>query len=229
MPESNKGKCQNRKECMRDWLCRWVERAPLVFVIAMFTLGILFWGAFNTSLEMTNNEEFCISCHEMNDYVYQEYKQTIHYTNRTGVRATCPDCHVPREWEHMVVRKVAATNELFHKVIGSINTPEKFEAKRLQLAEHVWEGMIETDSRECRNCHANEFMKLDSQGKLSQRKHARGIEEGLTCIDCHRGIAHSLPKDFDANGKLHASFKETKRPCGDCHKKLAQPDEPITW
>ncbi|MCK4742182.1 MAG: NapC/NirT family cytochrome c [Sulfuriflexus sp.] len=198
-------------------------------MFVMFALGIIFWGGFNTGMEATNNEEFCISCHEMRNNVYQEYKQTVHYTNRTGVRATCPDCHVPREWEYMVVRKVKATNELLHKIIGSIDTPEKFEAKRLQLAEHVWDSMKETDSRECKNCHANEFMKLNSQSKLSQRKHARGIKDGLTCIECHRGIAHQLPKDFDADGKLHASFKKTKRPCGDCHKHLAQSDEAITW
>ena len=60
-----------------------------------FVAGIIFWGGFNTALEMTNREEFCISCHEMKDNVYAEYKNTIHYQNRTGVRATCPDCHVP--------------------------------------------------------------------------------------------------------------------------------------
>jgi len=204
-------------------------RMPILFVLIVFISGIIFWGGFNTSLEMTNNESFCISCHEMKENVYQEYKQTVHYTNRTGIRATCPDCHVPREWEHMVVRKIGATNELVHKVLGSIDTPEKFENKRLVLAEHVWEGMKETDSRECRNCHSNKFMKLESQSKLSQRKHARGIKDGLTCIDCHRGIAHQLPKDFDADGILHAGFKKNKRPCGDCHKNLAQADEVITW
>lgn len=229
MTDSNKQRCETKKQCLRDLLCKWVDRAPILFMFVMFALGIIFWGGFNTSMEMTNNEEFCISCHEMRNNVYQEYKQTVHYTNRTGVRATCPDCHVPREWEHKVVRKIGATNELLHKVIGSIDTPEKFEAKRLKLAEHVWDSMKDTDSRECKNCHANEFMKLGSQSKLSQRKHARGIKDGLTCIECHRGIAHQLPKDFDADGKLHALFKKTKRPCGDCHKNLAQSDEQITW
>ena len=71
-----------------------------------FVAGIIFWGGFNTAMEMTNNEQFCISCHEMEDYVFQEYKDTIHYANRTGVRATCPDCHVPKEWHHKVVRKI---------------------------------------------------------------------------------------------------------------------------
>lgn len=218
-----------RRQRLRNFMCKYAERSPILFMFVMFSLGIIFWGGLNTSMEMTNNEEFCISCHEMRNNVYQEYKQTVHYTNRTGIRATCPDCHVPREWTHMFIRKISATNELFHKITGSINTREKFEAKRLELAEHVWKSMKDTDSRECRNCHANEFMKLSSQSKLSQRKHARGITDGLTCIDCHRGIAHTLPKDFDADGKLHAGFKASGRPCGDCHKNLAQADEPIRW
>jgi cytochrome c-type protein NapC len=219
----------SRQQRLRGFFSRCMERSPLLFVVVVFASGIIFWGGFNTSMEMTNNESFCISCHEMKDYVYREYQHTIHYSNRTGIRATCPDCHVPREWTHMFMRKVGATNELLHKALGSIDTPEKFAAKRLQLAGYVWENMKETDSRECRNCHANEFMDLATQSKLSQRKHKRAIKDGLTCIDCHRGIAHTLPSDFDADGTLHAGFKKTGRPCGDCHKNLAQSDEPITW
>ena len=74
----------------------------------------------NWAREVTNTEEFCISCHEMKDYVYQEYKDTIHYNNRTGVRATCPDCHVPKEWSYIMVRKIRASNELWHKALGRI-------------------------------------------------------------------------------------------------------------
>ena len=83
----------------------------------------------------------------------EEYKDSIHYTNRTGVRATYPDCHVPKEWAYKVVRKIQATNELLHKALGTIDTPEKFESKRLEIARHVWKAMKDTDSRECRNCH----------------------------------------------------------------------------
>ncbi len=52
-----------------------------------FFAGIIFWGGFHTGLEATNTLEFCVSCHEMRDTVYQEYKETVHYSNRTGVRA----------------------------------------------------------------------------------------------------------------------------------------------
>ena len=89
-----------------------------VLTLGGFIAGIIFWGGFNTALEATNTEAFCISCHEMESNVYVEIKDTIHYTNRSGVRATCPDCHVPREWGYKMIRKIRASNELLHKALG---------------------------------------------------------------------------------------------------------------
>lgn len=164
-----------------------------------FIAGIIFWGGFNTAMEATNTETFCISCHEMKENVYEEYKNTIHYNNRTGVRATCPDCHVPKEWTHKIVRKIQASNELYHKVLGSIDTPEKFDEKRLKLAKNVWKSMARTDSRECRNCHDYESMDFTFQGRRAVAQHSQGLTHGKTCIDCHKGIAHSLPPMYDVD------------------------------
>ena len=120
--------------------------AALFFMI----VGVVFWGGFNTGMEITNTLDFCISCHEMEDNVYKEYKTTIHYSNRSGVRATCSDCHVPDPWGHKVARKIQASNEVLHKILGTVDTPEKFDANRLRLAKNVWRAMKTTDSRECR-------------------------------------------------------------------------------
>ena len=81
----------------------------LGLLVVGFFSGIIFWGGFNTALEVTNTLEFCIGCHEMRDTVYQEYKKTIHYSNRTGVRAICSDCHVPKDWTHKMMRKTKAS------------------------------------------------------------------------------------------------------------------------
>jgi len=162
-----------------------------------FIAGIVFWGGFNTAMEATNTETFCISCHEMEENVYAEYKNTIHYSNPSGVRATCPDCHVPKQWHHKVIRKIKASNELYHKILGTVDTPEKFAAKRLQLARSVWKTMKATDSRECRNCHDYKSMDYVKQGRRAFNAHPKGFDEGKTCIDCHKGIAHSLPGMYD--------------------------------
>ncbi len=161
-----------------------------------FVVGILFWGGFNTGMEMTNTLEFCTTCHEMRDNVYQEYKETIHYSNRTGVRAICSDCHVPKEWTHKMIRKAKASFEVWGKLTGYIDTKEKFEEKRMELATHEWARMKETNSRECRNCHAFEAMSPELQKQTPYKKHMKAKEEGKTCIDCHKGIAHHLPKEY---------------------------------
>lgn len=166
----------------------------LSLLVIGFFAGIIFWGGFNTAMEATNSPQFCVGCHEMRDTVYQEYKQTIHYSNRTGVRAVCADCHVPRDWVHKVARKVQATKELYGKVMGTIDTPEKFEAKRLALARNEWKRMRASDSRECRNCHSFEGMNTEAQKQRARKQHEIALEDKLTCIDCHKGIAHKKPE-----------------------------------
>jgi cytochrome c-type protein NapC len=173
------------------------NRAYWSILIVGMVAGVIFWGGFNTAMEATNTMTFCISCHEMRDTVYQEYKESVHYKNPSGVQATCSDCHVPRPWVYKFVRKIKATNELYHKVMGTIDTPEKFEARRLHLAERVWESMRATDSRECRNCHDFNSMDLSEQDSYASKRHIRAQEKGETCIDCHDGIAHELPERPD--------------------------------
>ncbi|MCC8363730.1 NapC/NirT family cytochrome c [Lysobacter sp. A6] len=163
-------------------------------VAAGFLAGILFWGGFNTALEATNTEAFCTGCHEMHDNVFQELKTTIHYTNRSGVRATCPDCHVPHEWTDKIARKMQASKEVWGKIFGTINTREKFLDQRLILATHEWTRLKANDSLECRNCHDYDSMDLTRQGSRAARIHRQWLGSGSrTCIDCHKGVAHRLP------------------------------------
>lgn len=162
-------------------------------IVLLFAAGIVFWGGFNWALEATNTEKFCISCHEMEENVFKEYRNTIHYQNRTGVRATCPDCHVPKEWGPKMIRKIKATREVYGKIMGTIDTPEKFAAERPRLAENEWRRMKANNSQECRNCHNYEYFDYSVQGRRSNQMHQSGLASGQTCIDCHKGIAHSLP------------------------------------
>lgn len=197
--------------------------AAIFFMVS----GVVYWGIFNTAMEATNNLEFCISCHEMKDNVYLEYKESSHYKNRSGVRAVCSDCHVPDEWQHKVVRKIQATNELFHTVMGSISTKERFSAKRKELAESVWKTMKENDSHECRNCHNFDAMEAKKQQSRSALVHQTAQERSMTCIDCHKGIAHQLPNGIEAyiggSDDDHEYYKEKNIECYRCHKDMPKP------
>ena len=168
----------------------------LALLAGGFVAGVVWWGAFNTGMEATNRLEFCIGCHEMRDNVYKEYKETIHFANRTGVRAICSDCHVPKDWTHKIIRKIQASKELWGALTGYIDTPQKFEAHRMELATHEWERMKASGSRECRNCHSFDAMSGDIQKQSVYKKHMEAQKAGQTCIDCHKGIAHHLPKEY---------------------------------
>lgn len=180
-----------------NWRQHWQRirniRLGLFGLVCMFALGIIFWGGFNTALELTNTETFCLSCHEMRTNVYPEYQNTIHYSNRSGVRATCPDCHVPKEWVPKMIRKIQASKEVWGKLVGTIDTREKFLEKRIDLARNEWARMKANNSQECRNCHNFESFDYTEQNRRSATAHQTGLTQGLTCIDCHKGIAHSLP------------------------------------
>lgn len=181
------------------WVWKILTTPAATLSLAFLTLGgfvggVIFWGAFNTALELTNTEEFCVSCHEMRANVYEELRRTVHFSNRSGVRASCPDCHVPHEWTDKIARKMQASKEVWGKIFGTINTREKFLDHRLELAKHEWARLKANDSLECRNCHSSAAMDLSKQTQRAAEIHTRYLLPGkATCIDCHKGIAHELP------------------------------------
>jgi cytochrome c-type protein NapC len=164
-----------------------IEALILILIGAALVLG----G--KVALDHTNTLSFCISCHEMNDNNFAEYSHTIHARNRTGVKAICSDCHVPHEFVDTMVRKFQAACDIYHHLLGTVDTKEKFEEHRLELAKRVWRRMKETDSRECRNCHDVTAMDPEKQGRTAQKQHKKLADGNRTCIDCHFGIAHREP------------------------------------
>jgi cytochrome c-type protein NapC len=190
----------------RAW--RWFRNLPLIrtalapagtlslafLTLGGFLMGVVFWGGFNTALEATNTTAFCVSCHEMRTNVYEELQGTIHFTNRSGIRAGCPDCHVPHEWTRKIARKMQASKEVWGHIFGSIATRDAFLDMRRHLAESEWARMKANDSLECRNCHSTVSMDLSRQNPRAANAHERFLfTNERTCIDCHKGIARRLP------------------------------------
>lgn len=192
---------------MRGLWTRFKEQKPWAKILEIEALMLMVIGGAlavggKVSLDHTNTLEFCISCHEMKDNNYEEYSHTIHARNRTGVKAICSDCHVPHEFVDTMVRKVRAANDVLHHFAGTIETREKFEDHRLELAKRVWTRLKETDSRECRYCHDTKAMAPEMQGKTAQKQHQKLADGSKTCIDCHYGIAHKEPAGGTVPGDL---------------------------
>jgi nitrate/TMAO reductase-like tetraheme cytochrome c subunit len=172
---------------------------PALAVTGAF-FGVAGGIGFDTALGHTSTSAFCLSCHEMKS-MQEELSRTVHFRNRSGVRVGCGDCHVPPNQPDKLIAKFRALDDLYAHFMGTIDTPEKFEARRLEMAEKVWTAMKADGSAACRTCHSFEAMAFEAQSRRPQRKHQQAIESGETCIDCHKGVAHVLPAEFLADDR----------------------------
>ena len=179
---------------MKSWLQKLFQPSPTRSVIALVSVGVVVglvgMLTFDFSLQVTNTEKFCISCHEMEVNPYAQIKKTSHYNNVTGVRPTCSDCHVPKEFVPKMIRKIEAAREVWGTLIGKINTPEKYIAHAPVMKAREIARLKANDSQECRNCHEVERMLMSAQSAKAQEYHQAVQHREKTCIDCHAGISH---------------------------------------
>ena len=179
---------------LRQILMRPSNRWSLASLLLLGTaFGAIAVTSFNYTVHATSTDAFCLLCHSEN--VEPEYAGTVHSTNHIGVRVSCADCHIPREYVPKLYRKATAgAKDAYHQILGTINTPEKFEAHRMRMATPTWEELSENDSRACRYCHVEARWDLEAQSEKARDFHAGPLSRGKTCIDCHKGVAHKLPE-----------------------------------
>ena len=199
----------NNKKGTRTGKRRYLLLGGLCVVLLLISGAV--WGG--TRSNERDGNGLCLSCHAMEQNVFQELKKTKHYVNQSGVRATCSACHVSQELIPMVQRKAASINELASWALGTINTPEKFEENRLRMAKSVWAYMKATDSRECKTCHNMKAFDFSAFKKPeSVETMQKGFQNGQTCIDCHKGIAHNMP---DLSAGFRVLLEEIQKDAAD--------------
>lgn len=165
-------------------------RSVLFLTGTGIVIGVAGMIAFDATMHATNTEEFCISCHEMEDNAFAQLKKTSHYHNAAGVSASCSDCHVPKEFIPKMIRKIEASREVWGHLTGIIDTPEKYAAHTPAMKDREIARLQANDSQECRNCHETGRMLEALQSTKAQEYHAAKRANNKTCIDCHAGIAH---------------------------------------
>lgn len=162
----------------------------------LLLLGIILGAALlagtATVFHKTSDTAFCVSCHTMQQPL-AEYQGSVHFQNTKGIRAECADCHVPHQPIDYLWTKIRAVKDIYGEMVGTIDTPEKYEAHKLAMAQSVWKTLKENDSATCRSCHSYDAMDITAQRPEARLQHPVAIKQGETCIDCHKGVAHILP------------------------------------
>lgn len=177
--------------------------------ILIISLGVMLMivVAAATMSPYASSTSFCLSCHEMN-FPYQEYKESKHFKNASGVRVECQSCHIPQAMVPRLLRKVWAVQELYAHFSGVLDTEKQFEDERPRLAKRLWAEMKANNSRECRSCHNQQaFIFAEFKKPKDAKRMQKGLKENQTCIDCHKGRVHRMPNLAGGYKKL---FKELK-------------------
>jgi len=170
---------------------KWSVLALLILGLALGALGVI---ATQVVVAATGTNAFCGgACHSM-QWVDREYRESGHYSNRTGVRAECHDCHIPHQYPQLLWYKAkAGAKDIIGEMRGVISTEEKFNKERARMAEHVWAEYKENNSANCRTCHVFNAEVVKKQKDFVQPMHQQVLAGSATCIDCHKGIAHKAP------------------------------------
>lgn len=172
---------------------KWLLGIPVGGFLA-FVVGAVFIVGSNAAIHATGTNEFCATaCHSHERFIAPEWKASVHYVNASGFVAGCADCHIPNEYpDKLLVKAKAGLRDGYNEfIVGSLDTREKFEARRAEMAKNIWKQLKANDSKPCRSCHTVES--FQGQSERAQKMHKVLAKGKRTCIDCHKGVAHLTP------------------------------------
>ncbi|MEE8432336.1 MAG: NapC/NirT family cytochrome c [Candidatus Desulfatibia sp.] len=134
------------------------------------------------SYQYSSTTEFCISCHEMVE-PYEQYKASVHYSNKHGVVAECADCHFPvgsfNKWYTKITQ--GAKDSFMHLILD----PDEIDHEKWRYA-----AVKKIKSESCQQCHKNLLPpELSKGGLIAHRAFLKG-EVNQTCLYCHENLVH---------------------------------------
>jgi nitrate/TMAO reductase-like tetraheme cytochrome c subunit len=135
----------------------------------------------------TSTDTFCASCHSM-DIVAKEYRESIHYTSRSGVRAQCGDCHVHEgvfaaAWDHFM-----GYNDLLEQLFGpDYDDPVVLNVHRPDMAFRARDWFNKDGSKTCLRCHVREA--ITGSHPLTHEIHMVDAKD-KGCVECHYNLVH---------------------------------------
>jgi nitrate/TMAO reductase-like tetraheme cytochrome c subunit len=192
MPSEPQGLIKRTWWRLRQPSARW---SVLALVVVGVVIGFVATAGTQVMVAVTGTDKFCgTACHSM-QWVAKEHAASSHGVNRTGVRASCHDCHIPHDYPYILWYKAkAGTKDIIGEMRGVIATEALFKKERARMAKHVWDEYKANGSRPCRDCHVFSPEVLAKQKEFVRPMHAQVLEGKATCIDCHKGIAHTAPE-----------------------------------
>lgn len=164
----------------------WLLRKCFIIFVPGMVLAVIIFTAINAFLGPTSTVEFCGTlCHEM-DSSYESYKKSAHFTNNSGIRVKCTECHLPprdKYFTHLYERGKTGIKDAYKHAIGAEYNAEKLKKK---VASHF-------ENKTCLHCHNNLLENPQNELVASIHKEVLSPPAGKKaekCIECHVDAGH---------------------------------------
>jgi formylglycine-generating enzyme required for sulfatase activity/nitrate/TMAO reductase-like tetraheme cytochrome c subunit len=172
----------NAKLRKKSW--RWILPVAGLFIGAGLILGT------NRLVQNTSTDEYCQSCH-IHTGADEAWIQSTHYSNESGVRVGCAECHLPPKgsFKHFRTKVRTGLHDLY---AYKFKDHESFDWERKQQLEYAVHIVF---NESCEKCHQNLFPKGLSEdgGKAHLYYDMNAKKLDLHCINCHLDAGHHLP------------------------------------
>ena len=169
--------------------CSMKNKRTLILIIGLF-LGIIFSIGFTRVYNITSTNNACESCH-VHPHATQSWKQSVHYSSKSGVTTDCVDCHLPPEGDFA---HFGAKTKIGIKDLWSYLTKDSadFDWQAKKNVEHA-RKIVYNES--CEKCHANLFpSRLPDEGVAAHMYYQINSKKlDLQCVSCHLDAGHHNP------------------------------------
>lgn len=148
-----------------------IDRISLKVKLLIIVSAALLIAVFSVAMiEVTGQNFFCASCHEMNEYV-ATWKNTSHQD------VSCKKCHIPSSGVELVKSKIGALKEVYYHLTADMDFDEIREGSNHHIP-----------NERCQKCHKEtEDLIIYHDLKITHKDH---WELGIDCTDCHARVVH---------------------------------------
>ncbi len=159
-------------------------RRPFFWGVVVGVVALLLVRGGNT---VTSTDNFCEACH-VHPQATTSWKQSTHYTTKSGTIIHCVECHLPPGGAAYAVHKTRlGVRDAFGVVFKDHESFDWDERSQLEQAR----SYVFRES--CLDCHPNLFpLELSDEGEEAHLHYERRADE-LRCINCHLHVGHYDP------------------------------------
>ena len=157
-----------------------------------FIIGALLIAAFDTTMNKTTSNEYCMSCHT-HEKADLDWKKSPHYLSHSGAMTDCAACHLPPKEDgllkYYMTKSKIGVKDLWAKMTKN---PEEIDWEAKRELEHARKIVYNSS---CERCHVNLFPEGISDDGITAHLHyeENAKKLGLDCISCHLNVGHYMP------------------------------------